>query len=247
MKKFFITGLVILLPLALTISIVMFIFNILTIPFLGFVKEIFDRYHLFEKGFFLLHPDQLQNFIAQFLILICLFFIVIGLGFVGHWFFFKAFMKFAEYIVRKIPLVSSIYKTCQDVIQTLFSSKTTSFKQVVLVPFPNAHTHSLGLITQEEISSLENSSLVDSVAVFIPTAPNPTSGFLIMVKRSQVTYLDMTVENAFKYVISCGVVAPVFRGSSSISNSHVHSALKPVPVSDLKNVAATDTPIQTIL
>jgi uncharacterized membrane protein len=218
-KKYFITGLVILLPLALTIAIVMFIFNLLTVPFLGIVKAVFDRYNLFEEGSFLLNADQIQNLLAQFLILISLFFIAIGLGFIARWFFFKTLIKFAEYIVRRIPLVRTIYKTCQEIIKTIFTSKTNSFKQVVLVRFPNPDTYSIGLITREEIPGLADTPHADSVAVFVPTTPNPTSGFMIMFKRADLIYLDMKVEDAFKYIISCGVISPPF---NAISKENVH-------------------------
>ena len=128
MKKYFITGLVILLPLALTLAIVIFIFNLLTGPFLGVVKTIFDHYHLFEKGFLFLSADQIQTLFAQILIIASLFSIVIGLGFIARWFFFHTLIRFAEYIVKRIPLVRTIYKTCQEVIRTIFTSKTKSFK-----------------------------------------------------------------------------------------------------------------------
>lgn len=211
LKKYFITGLVILLPLALTIAIVTFIFNLLTVPFLGIVKTIFDHYHLFERGSFIFTPEQVRNFFAQFLILVSLFFIVIALGMIARWFFFKTLIIFAEYIVKKIPLVRTIYKTCQDVISTIFTSQTNSFKQVVLVRFPNPATYSLGLITRDHIEGLAETSHGKSVAVFVPTTPNPTSGFLVMFKESDLILLDMKVEDAFKYIVSCGVISPAFQ------------------------------------
>ncbi len=215
MKKYFITGLVILLPLALTIAIVTFIFNLLTVPFLGIVKAVFDHYNLFEnENLFLMTADQLQNLVAQLLILVSLVLIAVALGFIARWFFFKTFIKFAEYVVKRIPLVSTIYKTCKDIIKTLFTSKTNSFKQVVLVRFPNPDTYSIGLITRDEIPSLAGTSHADSVAVFVPTTPNPTSGFMIMFKQADLIYLDMKVEDAFKYIISCGVISPAFNALS---------------------------------
>jgi uncharacterized membrane protein len=223
MKKYFITGLVILLPLALTIAIVVFIFNLLTVPFLGIVKAVFDRYNLFEGGFLFLNTDQIQNLVAQILILTSLFFIAIGLGFIARWFFFKTFIKVAEYMVRRIPLVNSIYKTCQEIIKTIFTSKTKSFKQVVLVRFPNPDTYSIGLITREEIPSLAGTSHGDTAAVFVPTTPNPTSGFMILFKQADLIYLDMKVEDAFKYIISCGVIAPPF---NIISKEEAHHSIE---------------------
>jgi uncharacterized membrane protein len=210
MKKFFITGLVILLPVALTLAIVIFVFNLLTVPFLDGVNTIFDRYGLFKSGFLFLNAHQLQNVVAQFLILVCLFLLTIGLGFIVRWFFFRTLIRFAEYVVKKIPLVSSIYKTCQEVIKTIFTSKNQSFKQVVLVRFPNLDTFSIGLVTREEIPALKETLYEDAVAVFVPTTPNPTSGFLVMYKQKDIIYLDMKVEDAFKYIISCGLLATDF-------------------------------------
>ena len=211
MKKYFITGLVILLPVALTLSIVIFIFNLLTGPFLGIVKTVFDHYHLFEEGFLFLSADQIQTLFAQILILASLFFIVIGLGFITRWFFFHTLLRFAEYIVKRIPLVRTIYKTCQEVIWTIFTSKTKSFKQVVLAPFPNSDTYSIGLITREDLPGFAATPHRDLIAVFVPTTPNPTSGFLMMVKTTDLLYLDMKVEDAFKTIISREVIYPDFK------------------------------------
>lgn len=220
MKKYFITGLVILLPLALTLAIVVFVFDLLTGPFLGIVKTVFEHYHLFDEGFLFLSASQIQNIVAEVLILVSLFFIVVGLGYVARWFLFKTLMKFAEYVVKRIPLVNAIYKTCQEVIKSIFTSTTKSFKQVVLVRFPHPNTYSIGLVTREEIPSLANSAHADVVAVFVPTTPNPTSGFLIMFKPSDLIYLNMKVEDAFKYIISCGVISPDF---NMLPQNEVHA------------------------
>lgn len=210
MKKYFITGLVILLPVTLTLMIVIFIFNLFTTPFLGMVKSIFENYSLFENGFLLLNANQLQNFIAKLLILILLVGFTVGLGFVIRWFFFNAILKLIDQIVHRIPLVRSIYKGCQDLIQTIFTSNTNSFKQVVMVRFPNPDTFAIGLVTREDLPPFQNTPYESVVAVFIPTTPNPTSGFMVLFKREDLVYLDMKVQDALKYIISCGVILPEF-------------------------------------
>lgn len=222
MKRYFITGLVILLPVALTIAIVSFIFNLLTVPFLGMIKVCFGGHTLFTHGFLFLNAEQVQNLAAQLLILVSLLALAFGLGFIARWFFFRTFLKCADYIVTHIPLVRTIYKTCQDVIKTLFTSDTNSFKQVVLVRFPNQDSLSLGLITWEEMPALADTYHADAVGVFIPTTPNPTSGFLIMYRPQDLIYLDMKVEDAFKYVISCGVISPDFNIISREEAIQVH-------------------------
>ena len=226
MKKYFVTGLVILLPLALTIMIIVFVINFLTEPFVGIFSAIFQHYNLFENGFLFFSAAQLQIFISQVLILILLFFFTISLGIIARWFFINYLLDLWDYVLHRIPLVSSIYKTSQDVIKNLFASKANSFKQVVLVRFPNPDTLTVGLVTRENFPGLPNSN-ESLVAVFVPTTPNPTSGFLLMFKPEEVTYLDMKVEDAFKYIISCGVIMTPFK---SIIKDHTKTnAANPEP------------------
>ena len=237
MKKYFITGLIILLPLALTIVIISFIFNLLTAPFLGLVNTFFDHYGLFERGFLFLNADQLQNLIAQLLILSSLLIITIALGFIVRWFFFRSLIKLAEFTVKKIPFVSAIYKTCNDVIKTIFTTQNKSFKQVVLVRFPNSTTLAIGLVTAESIPSLKDTPYQGSMAVFVPTTPNPTSGFLIMFRRDDLIYLDMKVEEAFKYIISCGLITPNFNIiSREEAFDHIKEEVIPLKQSQCKEV-----------
>jgi uncharacterized membrane protein len=230
MKKYFVTGLVILLPVALTFAIVAFVFNLLTVPFLGAVKTVFDRYDIFENGFLFLNSEQMQNLAAQILILISLLSITLILGFIVRWFFFRTTIKCAEYMVRQIPLVSTIYKTSKDIIKTIFTSDNQSFKQVVIVRFPNPHTHAIGLVTRENVPGLKNTDYEDAVAVFVPTTPNPTSGFLVMYKQKDLIYLDMKVEDALKFVISCGVIMPEFTSTTKPGSHEPLSADLPLEV-----------------
>jgi uncharacterized membrane protein len=221
MKKYFITGLVVLLPLALTIAIVMFMVNLLTTPFVGIVKGILSYFDLLDKSILFLSSEQLQIVFSKIIILVLLFFLTVGLGAFGRWFFIHYMLNLWDYVLHRIPLVSSIYKTCQDVITTLFGSKTKSFKQVVMVPFPSYSTYSLGLLTAENMTGLPLSESENIVAVFVPTTPNPTSGFMMMFSEKDIIYLDMKVEDAFKYIVSCGVIMPPF---NSISSQQAHQS-----------------------
>lgn len=219
MKKYFITGLVILLPLALTFAIVTFIFNLLTEPFVDIFKSIFSYFGLFTNGFLFFSADQLQKYISQLLILVLLFFGTVGLGILARWFFVHYLIRFWEYVLNKIPFIRSVYKTCQDIITTIFSPDGTTFKKVVLVPFPTKETMAIGFLSRTGLPSLGKGAQSYS-AVFVPAAPNPTSGFLLMFPEADVIYLDMKVEDALKYVISCGVIyAPFSKGEGEIQQS----------------------------
>lgn len=217
MKKYFITGLVVLLPITLTLIVIVLIFNLLTEPFLGISTAILGHYGLLETGFLFLSAEQLQIFISQVLTLIFLVLFTLFLGAITRWFFFHSFIRLWENLIHRIPLVSSVYRACQDVIQTIFTSKTTAFKQVVIVAFPNKDSRTLGLVTREVLPGLESLG-PDLVVVFVPTTPNPTSGFLTLVQRTDLIFLDMKVEDAFKYIISCGVIIPSFNKEKEIGS-----------------------------
>ncbi|CCB85877.1 MULTISPECIES: DUF502 domain-containing protein [Parachlamydia] len=210
MKKSFITGLVIILPLATTLFIVAFAFNFLTGPFAGVLYPLFNYYHLFNEGFLFLSAEQTRQYVSQLLVLLFLFSFTLALGAIARWFFVHYLIQFWDLILYRIPIVRTIYKTCQDVMKTIFTSETKSFKQVVMVPFPNPESFALGLVTKEDLPGLGVNQGSTLVAVFIPTTPNPTSGFLLMLKKEDVVYLDMKVEDAFKYIISCGVIQTPF-------------------------------------
>lgn len=214
MKKYFITGLVILLPLALTIAIFSWLFDLLTAPFAGIVKHLFDRYDLLETNFWFLSAEQIQLFLSKVIILALLFFFTVFLGMITRWFFFHYLLGYWDLLVARIPLISTVYRTFQDVVNNLFASKENSFKQVVMVPFPNPTTYSIGLVTRTDLPSFRKPDDVRTIAVFVPTTPNPTSGFLVMFKESEIIYLDMPVESALKYIISCGVISTPFKSLS---------------------------------
>lgn len=206
MKKYFVTGLVILLPLALTLVIVIFLINLLTDPFVGFVQSILNHYGLLHHNFLFLSSHQVQYAVSQLLILASLFFITVGLGVLARLFFFHYVIKAWDYLIHQIPIIRSVYKTCQDVINTILKSDTKSFKQVVIVPFPNPESHTIGLVTREDLPGIPHSEGQEMVAVFVPTTPNPTSGYLLLVPADSLVYIDMKVEEALKYIISCGVI-----------------------------------------
>ena len=212
MKKYFVTGLVILLPLAVTVLLVSFLFNLLTEPFVGVVQLGLEHYGVGKQSVGFFGSPQFIRLLSQILILIILFAVTVALGILTRWFFVHSLLRFGEYILQKIPFISSIYGTVKDVINTVFGSGKGGFKQVALVPYPKIGTYSLGFVTQESLALTREASTTGMVAVFVPTTPNPTSGFLVMFEREDVIFLDMKVEDAFKYIISCGVIAsPMIR------------------------------------
>jgi len=213
MKKCFFTGLALLLPLALTIMITVFMVNFLTTPFIGIVKPALEHFEIFKKGFLFLSGPQVLQYGSRALILLLLFLVTVLVGALTRWMVVHYFLRLGDYILHRIPFINSIYKTSQDVIKTIFVNNRKAFKQVALVPFPDKDTLSIGLVTRENIPNIDGKAMI---AVFVPTTPNPTSGFLMLFEKKDVTYLKMTIEEAFKFVISCGVIPSPFTPKTSM-------------------------------
>ncbi len=218
MKKHFITGLVILLPLAVTIAVLIFLINFLTQPFVGAVSSILEEFHIINRGFLFLSPEQLIQYGSKLLILIFLFLITVGLGILTRWFVLHALFQLGDKIIHKIPIVNTVYKTTQDIIKTLFVSDKDTFKQVVMVPFPHPGIYVIGLISRESPKTCSDAVNAELISVLVPTTPNPTTGFLMMFKKEDLIFLDIKPEDAIKYIVSCGVIVP--QGTSTKSTFH---------------------------
>lgn len=115
-----------------------------------------------------------------------------------------------EGILARIPLVRNIYSAVKQVVEAIFSSSGKSFRKVVLVEYPRRGMWCLALLTAESLGEVQSKTGADVVAVFLPTTPNPTSGFILMVPREDVVELDMTIDEGLKMIISMGVVVPVW-------------------------------------
>lgn len=200
MKKYFLTGLVTLLPLAVTIWAVYFAMNILTKPFIGMVMLLTNHLPISSQ--------KLTETLSQIGILITLFLLTLFVGFVARKFFFVHILRLADQALSKVPLVNKVYKTCKEIVKALFSSGQSSFQQVVLIPFPHPGSYSLGLISRESPSTCSHAEGTSLISIFIPTTPNPTTGFLVLCPESELIYLKMKPEEAIKYVVSCGVIQP---------------------------------------
>lgn len=208
MKKHFLTGLIILLPIAITIAVVSSIINFFTRPFVKIVSAFLQKIDFASQGFLFLSHEQVVLYLSKILILICLFFIIIGLGIITEWYVIRVLINLGDRFLQRIPVVNTVYKTTKDIIKTLFNKDATAFKQVVLVPFPRPGIHVLGLIAGNAPTICNTTSGSNLISILIPTTPNPTSGFLIIADQKDLIYLDMKPEEAIKYIISCGSIVP---------------------------------------
>jgi uncharacterized membrane protein len=124
-------------------------------------------------------------------------------GFVG-----RAFVRAGERILAQMPIVRSIYAALKQVFETVFAAKSRAFREVVLIEYPRKGIWAIGFATGTTRGEVQNIIEDEVVNVFLPTTPNPTSGFLLFLPRKDVTFLSMSVEEGVKMVISAGVVTP---------------------------------------
>ena len=193
-RKYFITGLLILVPLAITLWVLNIIISTMDQSLL-FVPERWQ-------------PRTFVGFDIPGLGTILTILIVFLVGLLANNLIGNYILKLWEKLLNRIPVVSSLYGSVKQVSDTLFSSSGNAFRKAVLIPYPHANSYTIAFLTGTPGGDVKNHLVGDYVSVYVPTTPNPTSGFFLMMARDQVVELDMTVDAALKYIVSMGVVAP---------------------------------------
>jgi uncharacterized membrane protein len=200
MRKYLLTGLIVLLPLVLTLMILSFLFNFFTTPIAPIVTRLVTELSL---------PEGLALFLSRLLSLLFLCLFILFLGFFARYFLFKNAMSLGHKLMLRIPFVKSVYKVSREVISALFSSDgKQAFQQTVMMPFPHSPHFSIGFSAGPAAEECQKKTGKPLIAVFAPTAPHPISGFLFLVDPKDIKNIDMTKEDALKYLVSCGVIIP---------------------------------------
>jgi uncharacterized membrane protein len=193
-KKYFITGLLIWIPLIITLWVLKWIFDVLDQSLLlvpiEFRTESWLGVHIPGLGVVLT--------IA----------VVFGTGFLATNYVGARLLRLGNDLLHRIPVVNSIYSSVKQISDTLFSSSGQAFRKAVLVQWPHAGAWTIAFITGTPGGDVVRHVPPDCLSVYVPTTPNPTGGYFVIVKRSDVIELDMTVDQALKYIISMGVVPP---------------------------------------
>ena len=194
MRKYFITGLLILVPLAITLWVLHAIISTMDQSLLLLPVE--------------WRPEKLVGFKVLGIGTILTLLIVFVTGLLAQNFIGNYVIKAWESLLQRIPIVSSIYSSVKQVSDTLFSSSGNAFRKAVLIEYPRRECWTIGFLTGVPGGDVVNHLKGDFVSVYVPTTPNPTSGFFLMLPRDQAIELDMSVDAALKYIVSMGVVAP---------------------------------------
>ncbi len=193
-KNIFLTGIAAVIPLGLTIYILHFILGMMN----KLAKILPARFS----------PDKLLPFHVPGLDLIIAIIFIFIIGLIVKSYVGNKLVALGEDIVGRIPLVNGIYKAIKKLVDAIFSEQNNSFKQVVLIEYPRKGLYSVAFVTGESRGEVQWKTEKKCINLFVPTTPNPTSGFYIMVPESDVINLDMTVEEAFRLIISGGIISP---------------------------------------
>jgi uncharacterized membrane protein len=204
MKKHFLTGIIILMPIALTFIIIVFLIDFLTTPFISFVTSLLYQ---IETAFHFHISSNLINPVSRIFALLLLFLFILVLGIVARWFIIKQMFAIGDKIISKIPLIKTVYKVSREIFSALFSNDgKKAFKYSCIVPFPFAPSYSLGFQSGEVAEEIQSKVKTPLVSVFMPTAPHPISGFLFFVPEKDAHKIGMTTEESVKFLVSCGII-----------------------------------------
>jgi uncharacterized membrane protein len=197
LKKYVITGLLIWIPLIITLWVLKVIFDTLDASLL-LLPESFQTEHWLG-----VHIPGLGAILT---ILVIFLTGVLATNFVG-----AQLVEFWHDVLQRIPVVNSIYSSVKQISDTLFSSSGQAFRKALLVQWPHPGAWTIAFLTGTPGGDVTKHVPPDCVSVYVPTTPNPTGGYFIIVRRADVIELDMSVDQALKYIISMGVVPPVSR------------------------------------
>jgi uncharacterized membrane protein len=117
-------------------------------------------------------------------------------------------VRLSDRVVARMPVVRSIYGAVKQIFETVLASKSNTFREVVLAEWPRAGMWTMAFVTVQPEGEIRELVGPDAVAIYVPTTPNPTGGYLVYVRRRDLVTLPMTVEEALKYIVSCGIVTP---------------------------------------
>jgi uncharacterized membrane protein len=193
-KGVFLTGIAAIIPIGVTIFILYLIIGMMN----NLVRVVPSRFH----------PDQLLSFHIPGLGVIVTLILIFTVGLITRSYLGKKLVSFGERLVSKIPLVSGIYNALKQLVDAVLSDKGESFKRAVLIEYPRKGLYSIAFVTGVAKGEVQVKTSQRCVNVFVPTTPNPTSGFYIMVPEGDMIGLDMTVEEAFTLIISGGIISP---------------------------------------
>ncbi len=201
LRRYLVAGLLVWIPLGVTIFVIRIAVGLMD-QTIGLVPRRF-------------RPEELLGFEIPGLGVLLTFVLLLVTGILAANFVGRAFVGGWESLLHRIPVVRSIYSAAKNFAELVFSDSSQSFKNVLLLEYPRKGIYSLAFQTSTELGEVQGRTGEDVICCFVPTTPNPTSGFIIVAPRKDVIVLDMDVDEALKMIISLGVVVPKWRAGET--------------------------------
>lgn len=217
LRAYFLAGILITAPIAITLAVAFWLIDFVdsrVVPLIP-VQWNPDTY---------LHKYFGVEFSLPGIGVVILFIAITLIGWLTANFLGRFLVRTGENIVARMPVVRSVYGAVKQIMETVFRNQSEAFRQAVLVEYPRRGLWTIAFITGETEGEVQNLTEEDIVNIYVPTTPNPTSGFLLFVPRKDVVILDMSVDDAFKMVVSVGLVVPEDGRSESEQRSPKVSA-----------------------
>jgi uncharacterized membrane protein len=194
LRNYLIAGLLIWIPIFITVVIFRFLLNLMDQTLLLLPPPV--------------RPENVLGFRIPGLGMILTIALLLTTGLVATNLLGRKFVNWIEGLVRRIPLIGAVYGGAKSFSETVLTSKGQSFKKVLMIVYPRKGLWSLAFLTSDQLEEVQSRTSSQVVCCFVPTTPNPTSGYIVMVPRSDVIELDMEVESAVKMIVTLGVVVP---------------------------------------
>ncbi len=205
LRNAFVSGLLLLAPVGVTVFVLNFLIQKIGVP----TRQLF---------FFFIPRHQVNNAYAEYLLYVAavlgVVILITCLGWLSKLLIGRALFNVFERIVDNVPLVRNVYNTVKQIRDTFVQQEKAVFQKSVLLEYPRKGVWVLGFLTGEGKGEIQQRTEADLLNVFIPTTPNPTSGFLLMVPRQEVRELDMSIPDAMKLIVSGGAVVPPWPGAT---------------------------------
>ncbi len=195
LRTYFLAGILVTAPIAITIA--------LTWQFIAFVDR--NVKSLIPAKY---NPETFLPFATPGLGMLIAFVVLTLIGFLTANIIGRSVQRFGEKLLDKVPVIRGVYKTVKQLFETVLSQQSQAFREAVLIEYPRHGVWAIGFITGRTEGEVQDLTTEETINVFLPTTPNPTSGFLLFVPRKDIVRLSMSIEEAIKMVVSGGIVTP---------------------------------------
>ena len=208
LRGYLLAGILVTAPLAITAYLTISIVTFIDKRVVGFIPPHYN-------------PNEYLPFSVPGLGLIIVLFFLVFIGMITANFFGRFFIRLSENLLDRMPVIRSLYGATKQVFETVLATQSNAFRDVVLFEYPRKGLWCIGFITSTTKGEVARITEEETVNVFVPTTPNPTSGFLLFVPRKDIQILDMSVEEGVKLVVSAGIISPKDRAKLKTKTSQI--------------------------